>query len=93
MNGVKTRPDRAQIEARPCAQCHGLFQPARPSQAFFTTRCRQQFHVDHGIEGTVVSVRRIHRGASIIVHLPDGPASEAAMLLKLKDKVRVVDLP
>ena len=81
-----------QVEVRPCAQCRRLFAPKRPSQVFCCTKCRSEYHVDHGASGTVAGVRRIHRGASIVIHLT-GPAAEAAMQLLPGQKVRLVDAP
>lgn len=91
MSHAKTRSD-AQHEVRECPTCHALFQPARPSQAFCSGPCRQAFHIDHGAEGRVASVRRINRGASVVVHL-EGPAAEAALQLKLRELVRLVSQP
>jgi len=44
---------------------------------------------DRGIEGQVVSARRINRGVSLVIHVA-GPSAEAALRLKLRDVVRVV---
>lgn len=66
--------------------------PRRPSQAFCAARCRVAYHTDHGAEGRVVSVRRIRSGASVVIHLI-GPAAEAALQLRLGERVRVVRQP
>lgn len=79
-------------EQMACAQCRRLFAPKRPSQVFCCTRCRSEYHVDHGASGKVAGVRRIHRGASIVIHLT-GPAAEAALQLLPGQKVRLVDAP
>lgn len=81
-----------QIEARTCVYCKALFLPKRLQQLFCTDKCRSSYHIDVGIEGRVASVRRINRGASLVIHL-SGPAAEAALGLKLRDKVRVVSKP
>ncbi len=90
---VETRfegsPEDAQTEARVCAYCHTMFAPKRSAQEFCSQRCRAGYHVDFGTTGIVASVRRIHRGASIVIHL-EGPAAEAALKLELRQKVRVV---
>jgi hypothetical protein len=39
--------------------------------------------------GTVASVRRINRGASVVIHLT-GPAAERALRLGVRELVRVV---
>jgi hypothetical protein len=88
---TETRSD-VQLELKPCAQCRDLFQPARPSQAFCGPKCRNAFHVDHGASGAVASVRRINRGASVVIHLT-GPAAESALQLHLGEVVRVVAQP
>jgi hypothetical protein len=81
--------DHAQVEARVCAYCHTLFAPKRLAQGFCSQRCRAGYHVDIGTMGKVASVRRINRGASVVIHL-EGPAAEAALKLELRQKVRVV---
>jgi hypothetical protein len=78
-----------QGEMRACAYCQTLFVPARPQQAFCSTKCRGAFHVDRGATGTVRSVRRIKTGASVVVHLT-GPAAESALQLHLGDEIRIV---
>lgn len=82
-------PEPVQAELRPCAYCHTMFAPKRSAQEFCSQRCRAGYHVDIGTTGKVASVRRIHRGASIVIHL-EGPAAEAALKLELRQKVRVV---
>lgn len=79
-----------QGELRTCAYCQTLFVPARPQQAFCSTKCRTAFHVDRGATGAVRSVRRIKTGASVVVHL-SGPAAEAALQLHLGEEVRIVE--
>jgi hypothetical protein len=79
-----------QGEMRACAYCQTLFVPARPQQAFCSTKCRGAFHVDRGATGTVRSVRRIKTGASVVVHLT-GPAAESALQLHLGDEIRIVE--
>lgn len=78
-----------QLSAASCAYCLALFMPRRSAQEFCSAKCRSAYHVDHGAEGSVASVRRIHRGASIVVHLT-GPAAERALKLRLRERVRVV---
>lgn len=92
MARAKTRCAPVQVGAKPCAYCHALFLPNRPAQAFCGAKCRNNFHTDTGTEGEVKSVRRINRGASVVIHL-SGPAAEAALGLKLRDRVRVVAKP
>lgn len=71
----------------PCPQGHGwhlsnagLIRMVRPSSS------------SRGAEGRVVSVRRIRSGASVVIHLI-GPAAEAALQLRLGERVRVVRQP
>jgi hypothetical protein len=78
-----------QTEARSCAYCRALFQPRRPWQPFCSVQCRNGYNADIGTQGVVASVRRINRGASIVVHL-EGPAAQRALNLQLKDVVRIV---
>jgi cell fate (sporulation/competence/biofilm development) regulator YlbF (YheA/YmcA/DUF963 family) len=92
LSADKTRSEGVQIEARPCAYCHGLFTPARPSQVFCSAAHRSAYHIDHGTEGRVASVRRTVRGASVVVHF-SGPAAEAALQLMLGEVVRAVKTP
>jgi hypothetical protein len=87
---AETRSGGAQGEMRPCGYCAALFVPARPQQAFCSTKCRSGHHVDRGATGAVRSVRRIKTGASVVVHLT-GPAAESALQLHLGDEVRIVE--
>lgn len=83
--------DLKQTEARTCANCRTLFVATRVAQEFCSTRCRKQFHVDHGKEGKATSVRRTLKGASVVIHFR-GPAAEAALQLKVGHRVRLVDM-
>lgn len=79
-----------QLEARTCCNCRSLFTATRASQEFCAERCRKQFHVDHGKAGRATSVRRTLKGASVIIHFR-GPAAEAALQVKVGQRVRLVD--
>ena len=85
----RTRSQPHQQATAECPQCRSLFAPRRPTQTFCCDRCRGDYHRDRGIEGRVVSVRRISRGVSLVIHIA-GPSAEAALRLKLRDVVRVV---
>lgn len=85
-------PAPVQVEARACGYCRMLFVPTRLAQAFCSAKHRKAFHDDFGAMGQVASVRRINRGASVVIHL-EGPAAEAALKLVLREKVRVVAGP
>lgn len=76
----------------PCPQCQSLFAPKRPTQRFCGDRCRKAYHTDRGIQGPVVSVRRLRRGVSVVIHLP-AAAAEAALKLELRQLVRIVPDP
>lgn len=89
---VAPEPYQVQVEAKVCAYCQVLFTPTKRWQAFCSTKCRNDFNVDFGTHGHVASVRRINRGASIVIHL-EGPAAERALKLVLKDSVLVVKRP
>lgn len=82
----------AQAEMRPCPNCRAMFTPERPWQEFCGTKCRNAYDVDVGAQGTVASVRKINRGASVVIHLT-GPAAERALKLGLRELVRVVKKP
>ena len=82
----------SQAELRPCAYCQALFEPKRHWGAFCSEKCRNHFEVDFGTTGHVASVRRINRGASIVIHL-EGPAAERALKLGIKELVRVTRKP
>lgn len=82
----------AQTEMRPCPYCQGMFTPKRRWEAFCSSKCRTAYDVDFGAQGTVASVRKISRGASVVIHLT-GPAAERALKLALRDIVRVVRKP
>jgi hypothetical protein len=86
---AEPQADPVQAEAQVCPNCQALYVPRTRWQAFCRARCRNEYHAHVGASGTVASVRRINRGASIVVHL-EGPAAEAALKLTLKAKVRVV---
>lgn len=82
----------AQAEMRTCAYCAALFLPARPWQPFCAVKCRNAYDKDIGTQGAVASVRRINRGASIVIHLT-GPAAERALKLELKQLIRITKAP
>lgn len=82
----------AQHELRPCAYCRTLFPPRRQWEAFCSAKCRNDYNTDIGTEGVVASVRKIARGASLVIHL-SGPAAERALRLGLRDVVKVVKSP
>lgn len=84
--------DGTAVEKRPCAYCRSPFVPKRQWEAFCSAKCRNGYNTDVGTEGTIASVRRINRGASIVIHLT-GPAAERAMRLELRDVVKVVKAP
>jgi hypothetical protein len=84
--------EAGQQEMRPCAYDGKLFIPCRPWEAFCSSKCRTAFDVDFGAQGTVASVRKINRGASVVIHL-EGPAAERALKFGLRDLVRVVRRP
>ncbi len=84
--------DSAQAEMRPCPYCSGMFTPKRRWETFCSSKCRTAFDVDFGAQGHVASVRKINRGASVVIHLT-GPAAERALRLGLRDMVRVVKVP
>lgn len=81
--------DARQAEVRSCAYCRGLFAPKRAWQPFCSVACRNGYDKDIGTTGTVASVRRTARGASVVIHLT-GPAAERALNLLLKEEVRIV---
>lgn len=85
-------PDPVQVEALCCAYCRMLFSPTKRWQAFCSSRCRNSYNADFGTHGQVASVRRINRGASIVIHL-EGPAAERALKLGIKDPVLLVKRP
>jgi hypothetical protein len=66
-----------------------MFTPKRRWQAFCSTKCNTAYDVDFGCQGAVASVRKINRGASVVIHLT-GPAAERALKLGLRDIVRVM---
>jgi hypothetical protein len=48
--------------------------------------------VDLGTTGRVVSVRRISKGASVVMHFT-GPAAESALQLRLAAVARLTEAP
>ncbi len=92
LSSVQKRVLTQSGEGKQCAQCSGLFQQVRPSQAFCSDRCRMGFHTDRGIEGAVARVQRTKAGASLVIHLT-GPAAESALGLAIGEFVRVVPRP
>ncbi len=82
-----------QRDMRTCPYCQSMFVPKRRWEAFCTQKCRTSYDQDFGAQGTVASVRRLKKGASVVVHLPDGPAADRAMNLLLNDPVRVTRKP
>lgn len=89
MNSPRTRSQPYQSATAECPQCRSLFAPKRPTQTFCCNKCRSAYHRDHGIEGQIVSVRRISRGVSLVIHVTE-PSAEAGLRLRLRDAVRVV---
>lgn len=81
-----------QTEMRACAHDGVLFTPRRPWEAFCCRACRAAFDIDIGAQGAVASVRRINKGASVVIHLT-GPAAERALKLGIRELVRVVKVP
>lgn len=81
--------ENAQAELRLCPYCKSMFAPKRRWEAFCSPKCRTAFDVDFGAQGVVASVRKIARGASVVIHL-EGPAAERALKLGLREKVRIV---
>jgi hypothetical protein len=81
-----------QAEMHPCPYCRDLFKPERRWQEFCSTKCRNAYDVDCGCQGTVASVRKISRGASVVIHLT-GPSAERALKLGLREVVRLVKKP
>lgn len=75
-----------------CSYCQTLFVPRKRWGAFCSAKCRNAFDVEFGCQGTVASVRKINRGASVVIHLT-GPAAERALKLELREVVRVVRKP
>lgn len=78
----------AQAEMRACGYCEALFTPRRLWEAFCCSKCRTAYDKDFGTQGAVASVRRINRGASVVIHLT-GPAADRALRLDLKQLVRI----
>lgn len=81
-----------QVETRCCPYCSTLFVPRRRFTIFCRAKCRNAYHMDFGTQGVIASVRRIQRGASVVIHLT-GPAAERAMKLELKDAIQIVRRP
>lgn len=92
MNAPTMHCGDAQQEMRPCPYCRALFTPKRRWGAFCSSKCRTDYDVDIGAQGSVAGVRRINKGASIVIHLT-GPAAERALKLGIRDLVRVVKVP
>lgn len=82
----------AQAEMLSCPYCLTMFQPTRRWERFCSPKCRTAYDVDFGALGKVASVRKIARGASIVIHL-EGPAAERALKLGIRELVRVVRKP
>ncbi|MGA8094774.1 MAG: hypothetical protein WBV35_07235 [Steroidobacteraceae bacterium] len=66
--------------------------PARRWQAFCSVAHRNAYDAEIGAVRTVASVRRLRRGASVVVHL-EGPAAERALNLEIGATVRLVKTP
>lgn len=92
MTDIQCIADPAQAQMRTCPYCSVLFAPKRRWQAFCSTRCNTAYDVDVGAQGTVASVRKITRRASVVVHLT-GPAAERALKVGLRETVRLVRPP
>jgi hypothetical protein len=90
--GALARGEAAQVEAVGCSYCQTLFVPRKRWGAFCSQKCRTAYDVEVGCQGTVASVRKINRGASVVIHLT-GPAAERALKLGLREVVRVVRKP
>jgi len=87
-----TGENPSQVEAVGCSYCQSLFVPRKRWGAFCSQKCRNAFDVEIGCQGTVASVRKINRGASVVIHLI-GPAAERALKFELREVVRVVRKP
>ena len=72
-----------------CSYCQSLFTPKRAHQQFCGDKCRTAYHIDHGTQARVVSVRKLVDGCSVILHLK-GASSEAALGLDIGVSVRVI---
>jgi endogenous inhibitor of DNA gyrase (YacG/DUF329 family) len=81
-----------QAAMRSCPYCETLFAPRRRWEAFCSSKCRLAFDVDRGAQGRVVSVRRLRRGVSVVVHL-HGPAAERALNFTPGETVNLVKRP
>lgn len=77
---------------RACAACGGPLTVTRPWQRFCSTKCRNDYDRSTGTGGKVAAVRKVKRGASVVIHL-EGPAAERALNLGLGERVRVVREP
>jgi hypothetical protein len=87
-------PPCTQLEIRNCAYCRRTFTPKREAQAFCNTKCRSNFHEDHGAEGVIAGVTRLTRGrVSVVVHFDAGPAAEHAIAFERGEIVRTVKQP
>jgi hypothetical protein len=83
VTALVTRSHDAPAEIQ-CRQCQNTFQPSRPSQVFCGHKCRAAYHVDHGHQGAVKSVRRLKSGWSITLHIDDASG------FQLGERVRLV---
>jgi hypothetical protein len=66
-----------------CKHCQTAFVPSRPSQVFCGHKCRAAYHVDHGHQGAVKSVRRLKSGWSITLHVDDASGFQLAERVRL----------
>ena len=92
IGGQQRAPNALQDIISMCGYCHGLFTPRRRWAAFCSAKCRNGYEADVGAVGRVASVRRIRRGASVVIHL-EGQAAERALQLVLRELVRLVRKP
>lgn len=86
-------PTDSPVESRSCRWCGSSLAGKRADAGFCGDRCRTDWHRSQPPEGAIKAVRRLKRGVSVTVHMPDGRAAERALKLELGDLVRIVRGP
>jgi hypothetical protein len=62
-----------------CAYCNRLYTPRNANARFCKAACRAAYSREIGLVGTAVSVRRLKRSISIVIHTADGRALDAPL--------------
>lgn len=74
-----------------CDYCHTPIKHPRDGQRFCTTpgkNCRQKWHREHGLPGTVTGIRALKSGWSVNVRLPNHDGLHKGSAVRIETSVR-----